>query len=109
MSVLRVRLVTFDALYTLIKPRRPIHNQYAEVFERYMNLRRIDPDEVKRSFKIALRAVQTERPVYSPGLERRVEYQSANRKGAEDWWREVIWRTGVGAGLDARGGCNDSI
>jgi phosphoglycolate phosphatase-like HAD superfamily hydrolase len=45
-----IRLVTFDALYTLVKPRRPVHVQYAEVFEQH-GLRRVDPDEVKRSFK----------------------------------------------------------
>jgi FMN phosphatase YigB (HAD superfamily) len=97
----RIRLVTFDALYTLIRPRRPIHVQYSEVFERYVNpQRRVDPDEIKRSFKIALREVQRERPVYGPGLkEARVE----------DWWREVIRRTGVGAGLDAGGEWLDAI
>lgn len=82
-----VRLVTFDALYTLIKPRRPIHVQYAEVFERYLG-GRVDADEVKRSFKTALRDVQKARPVYGEGGR------------VEDWWREVIWRTGVGAGLE---------
>ena len=45
----------------------------------------------------ALRDVQRERPVYRRG----------GVRDAESWWGEVIWRTGVGAGLD--GGGEDSF
>lgn len=47
-----IRLVTFDALYTLVKPRRPIHVQYAEVFEQYVG--RVDAYKMKKSFKQGL-------------------------------------------------------
>ena len=30
-------------------------------------------------------------------------YRRGGDRDAESWWGEVIWRTGVGAGLDARG------
>jgi hypothetical protein len=43
----------------------------------------------------ALRDVQRERPVYRSG--------DGNERDAQGWWGEVIWRTGVGAGVDGRG------
>ncbi|KAH9997661.1 HAD hydrolase subfamily IA REG-2-like protein [Russula vinacea] len=79
-----IRLVTFDALHTLITPRKPIHVQYAEVFSPYLGT--LPPDAIARSFKLALRQLQAERPSYRAGVER--------------WWSEVVSRTAVGAGAD---------
>ena len=98
-----IRLVTFDALHTLITPRKPIHVQYAEVFGPYLGT--LPPDAIARSFKLgapfsiyssswqdlgsvflALRKLQAERPSYRAGVER--------------WWSEVVSRTAVGAGAD---------
>ncbi|KAF5316871.1 hypothetical protein D9611_003975 [Ephemerocybe angulata] len=80
----RIRLVTFDILHTLIVPRQPIHVQYAEVFKPYLGA--LKPDDVKSSFKAALKAVQKELPAY--------------QHGAPAWWSEVIKRTALGAGAD---------
>jgi hypothetical protein len=44
-----IRLVTFDALHTLITPRKPIHVQYAEEFRPYLG--RLPPKAIARSFK----------------------------------------------------------
>ena len=44
-----IRLVTFDALHTLITPRAPIHVQYSNTFAPYLGV--LDPDALKRSFK----------------------------------------------------------
>ncbi|KAI0305560.1 HAD hydrolase subfamily IA REG-2-like protein [Multifurca ochricompacta] len=81
-----IRLVTFDALHTLIAPRKPIHVQYSEVFSSYLGA--LPPDAVSRSFKLALKQLQVEKPLYSAG--------------ATGWWSEVIFRTAMGAGADAR-------
>ncbi|KAI0645440.1 HAD hydrolase subfamily IA REG-2-like protein [Trametes meyenii] len=81
-----IRLVTFDALHTLVKPRLPIYVQYAQTFEPYLGS--LDPNAIKTSFKTALKQVQREQPVY--------------RGGAEEWWGDVIRRTAVGAGADPK-------
>ncbi|KAI0690180.1 HAD hydrolase subfamily IA REG-2-like protein [Cerioporus squamosus] len=81
-----IRLVTFDALHTLITPRLPIYVQYSQTFEPYLGV--LDPDALKRSFKTALKQVQQEQPAY--------------RGGAEEWWGDVIRRTAVGAGADPK-------
>jgi hypothetical protein len=47
-----IRLVTFDALHTLITPRKPIHVQYAEVFSPYLGT--LPPDAIARSFKLGV-------------------------------------------------------
>lgn len=47
-----IRFVTFDALHTLIKPRKPIHVQYAEVFSPYFGA--LPPDAIARSFKLGV-------------------------------------------------------
>ena len=44
-----IRLVTFDALHTIITPRLPIYVQYSQTFEPYLGV--LDPDALKRSFK----------------------------------------------------------
>jgi len=81
-----IRFVTFDALHTLITPRKPIYVQYAEVFGPYIGT--LPPDAISRSFKLALRQLQAEKPSY--------------RAGATKWWGEVISRTAIGAGADAQ-------
>ncbi|KAK0212758.1 HAD-like domain-containing protein [Desarmillaria ectypa] len=80
-----IRLVTFDALFTLINLREPVHVQYARAFKPYLG--ELDPDAVKSSFKIALAALQKERPAYD--------------KGNNSWWSEVIRRTALGAKADS--------
>lgn len=44
-----IRLVTFDALHTLVTPRLPVYVQYSQIFEPYLGT--IDPDALKQSFK----------------------------------------------------------
>ncbi|KAF8622735.1 hypothetical protein AX15_006825 [Amanita polypyramis BW_CC] len=82
----RIRLVTFDALYTIITPRQPIHVQYSAAFEPYLGT--LEPETIKKSFKTALRALQVENPAYT--------------QGSEKWWADVIQRTALGAGADAK-------
>ncbi|KIM40179.1 hypothetical protein M413DRAFT_73692 [Hebeloma cylindrosporum] len=81
-----IKLVTFDALHTLITPRAPIYVQYSQVFTPYLGV--LPPESIKRSFKEALKAVQKEHPSYD--------------KGVENWWRDVIRRTALGAGGNER-------
>jgi len=81
-----IRLVTFDALHTLLTPRLPVYVQYAQTFEPYLGI--VEPEAVKRSFKTALKQLQAEKPVY--------------QSGAQEWWGEVIKRTAIGAGADSR-------
>ena len=47
-----IRFVTFDALQTLITPRKPIHVQYSEVFRPYLGT--LPPDAISRSFKLGV-------------------------------------------------------
>ncbi|EED78012.1 predicted protein [Postia placenta Mad-698-R] len=82
-----IRLVIFDALHTLLKPRRPIYVQYSQTFEPYLGV--LEPEALKNSFKTALKQLQTEKPVY--------------QSGAQEWWGEVIRRTAIGAGADQEG------
>ncbi|EAU91582.1 hypothetical protein CC1G_12770 [Coprinopsis cinerea okayama7 len=83
----RIKLACFDVLHTLITPRQPIHVQYAEVFKAY-RLGSLRPDDVKRSFKVALKSVQKDFPAYV--------------QGHVPWWTEVIRRTALGAGADPK-------
>ena len=119
---MRVKLVLFDALYTIVKPRAPIHVQYTQVFEPYLG--KVDPMRVKDAFNIgtcishlgtpcsnrpisdtithfmiasALQDLQRERPAYAASKD------VSKRPGAEGWWAEVIGRTAVGAGSDPAG------
>ncbi|KAL5507305.1 hypothetical protein ACEPAH_6761 [Sanghuangporus vaninii] len=77
-----IRLATFDALLTILRPRQPIHVQYAQVFAPFFG--HLSPDAVKSAFKIALKELQTSRPAYA--------------EGPESWWAAVISRTALGAG-----------
>lgn len=52
MQVQMIRFVTFDALYTLITPRKPIYVQYSEVFSPYLGT--LPPDAISRSFKLGV-------------------------------------------------------
>ena len=44
-----IRLVTFDALHTLVTPRLPVYVQYAQTFEPYLGA--LDPAALKSAFK----------------------------------------------------------
>lgn len=48
--MITVRLVLFDALHTLVKPRAPVFVQYADVFEPHLGI--LSPEAIKSSFKI---------------------------------------------------------
>ncbi|KAG6849991.1 hypothetical protein H0H93_002781 [Arthromyces matolae] len=79
-----IRLVTFDALYTLVVPRIPVHLQYAQVFEPYLGV--LDPLDLKKSFRSAFQFTEKDKLVYT--------------KGSHLWWSQVIKRTAIGAGAD---------
>ncbi|GBE81490.1 Putative uncharacterized hydrolase [Sparassis crispa] len=79
-----IRLVTFDAMHTLLVARLPVYVQYSRTFEPYLGI--LEPGALKKSFKTALKQLQQEKPVY--------------QSGATGWWGEVIRRTAVGAGAD---------
>ncbi|OJA18242.1 hypothetical protein AZE42_05170 [Rhizopogon vesiculosus] len=81
-----IRLVTFDALHTLITPRLPIYVQYSQTFAPYLGV--LEPELLRQSFKVALKQVQKDKPAYQED------------SGAEGWWSEVIKRTAIGAGAD---------
>ncbi|KAJ7045612.1 HAD-like domain-containing protein [Mycena alexandri] len=82
---MKIRLITFDLHQTLITPRYPIHVQYARAFEPYLGP--LDHQALKRSFGIALRQLQAEKPLYG------------NHKSS--WWSEVVRRTALEAGADS--------
>lgn len=81
-----IRLVTFDALHTLVTPRLPIYVQYSQIFAPYLGV--LEPGLLKQSFKVALTQVQKKNPAYQ------------GDSGAEGWWSEVIKRTAIGAGAN---------
>ncbi|KAI0344604.1 HAD hydrolase subfamily IA REG-2-like protein [Trametopsis cervina] len=80
----KIRLVLFDAFSTLLVPRLPVYVQYSQTFEPYLGA--LDPGAIRRSFKSALRQLQTEKPAY--------------KSGADAWWGEVIRSTAIGAGAE---------
>jgi len=105
-----LRLVTFDALHTLITPRLPIYIQYSQTFAPYLGV--LEPELLRQSFKVggsitpmnynaqvfdlgtitsALRQVQNDKPAYQ------------GSSGARGWWSEVIKRTAIGAGAHPQG------
>ncbi|KAI6157600.1 HAD hydrolase subfamily IA REG-2-like protein [Pisolithus tinctorius] len=79
-----IKLVTFDALHTLLKPRRPIYVQYSEVFTPFLGV--LDPNRIRHSFKSTLKQIQKEKPAYR------------GEAGVLGWWTEVIRGTAIGAG-----------
>ncbi|KIJ67892.1 hypothetical protein HYDPIDRAFT_126360 [Hydnomerulius pinastri MD-312] len=84
-----IKLVTFDALHTLLAPRKPIYVQYSEVFAPFLGV--LNPDALKHSFKATLKQIQKDKPVYQGDA------------GAHGWWSEVIKGTAIGAGADPQG------
>jgi len=52
MATNHIRLVTFDALYTLLTPRQPIHVQYSQMLSRFLGV--LEPDSIRHSFKIGM-------------------------------------------------------
>ena len=44
----RIRLITFDALHTIITPRHPVHVQYSQVFAPFLGV--LPPERIKKSF-----------------------------------------------------------
>ena len=44
-----IRLLTFDALFTLLRPTQPFHIQYARTFQPYFGS--LDPESIRLSFK----------------------------------------------------------
>ncbi|KAH7888594.1 HAD-like domain-containing protein [Phlebopus sp. FC_14] len=81
-----IKLVTFDALHTLLTPRRPIYVQYSEVFAPFLGV--LNPDSLRQSFKATLKQIQKDKPVYQ------------GDSGAQGWWAQVIKGTAIGAGAD---------
>ncbi|KAI6125714.1 hypothetical protein EV401DRAFT_1936927 [Pisolithus croceorrhizus] len=79
-----IKLVTFDALHTLLAPRRPIYVQYSEVFAPFLGA--LDPNCIRHSFRSTLKQVQKEKPAYK------------GQAGVLGWWTEVIKGTAIGAG-----------
>lgn len=51
-----IRLVTFDALFTLIYPREPIHIQYASAFKFRNRFGDLDPLNIEASFKVGTKS-----------------------------------------------------
>ncbi|KAJ7287432.1 HAD-like domain-containing protein [Mycena rebaudengoi] len=84
---MKIRLVTFDLLHTLIAPRYPIHIQYSRAFEPWLGT--LDPQALKHSFRAALHQLQAEKPIYGQDV--------------SSWWSEVIRRTAIGAGAEING------
>lgn len=62
---MKIRLVTFDALHTIVTPRLPIYVQYSQTFEPYLGV--LEPEAVKKSFKIGNVQLQS-------GMENSVSY-----------------------------------
>jgi len=83
-----IKLVTFDALHTLITPRRPIYVQYSDVFAPFLGV--LSPAALQRSFKATLKQMQQDKPAYQ------------GQSGAQGWWSEVIKGTAIGAGADLK-------
>ncbi|CAA7271043.1 unnamed protein product [Cyclocybe aegerita] len=79
-----IRLVTFDALYTLITLRYPVHVQYSQVFAPYVGV--LQPEAIQMSFKEAWKVIERE--------------DSSNPRGSEEKWRDIIRRTALGAGAN---------
>ncbi|CAG7850515.1 SubName: Full=Uncharacterized protein {ECO:0000313/EMBL:CCA67583.1} [Serendipita indica DSM 11827] len=70
----RIKIVFFDALFTIVRPRLPIEVQYAQEFAPYFTA---NPGDVKTSFK-------------------------TESDAASAWWAEVIRRTAIGAGAEPK-------
>ncbi|KAF7315579.1 Haloacid dehalogenase-like hydrolase domain-containing 3 [Mycena indigotica] len=84
MSASKIKLVSWDLLHTLVLPRYPIAVAYQRSFEPFLG--RLDLAALERSFPIALRRLQKDKPLYGGD--------------SRDWWSQVICQTGLGAGAD---------
>lgn len=82
-----IRLVTFDAFDTIVRPRLPIFVSYTQIFQKHDIA--VGEEAVKRAFKPSFRKVEAEYPVYGKdaGLT------------PHDWWGKVIAGTLEGAGI----------
>ncbi|KZV69556.1 HAD hydrolase subfamily IA REG-2-like protein [Peniophora sp. CONT] len=78
--------VTFDALYTIIKPRAPIPVQYAEAFAT-AGLGTLDPQAVGRAFKDAYKHANSTMP-------------AGFLRDESEFWCSIISQTATGAGAD---------
>ncbi|KAG8887228.1 hypothetical protein FRB98_000325 [Tulasnella sp. 332] len=79
-----IRLVLFDALFTLIRPRKPIAAQYAHVFSSHLGV--VTRAAVEKSFPKALKDLKDSKPAY--------------QGGKDAWWADVVRKTAIGAGAD---------
>ncbi|KAG9020183.1 hypothetical protein FS837_008545 [Tulasnella sp. UAMH 9824] len=82
----KIHTVFFDALFTIVKPRRPIPTQYSNVINSHVS-KAIPESAVETAFPEALKEVQVLKPAYEGGR--------------DSWWSEVIRRTALKAGADA--------
>ena len=74
-----IRVVTFDALFTLLRPRQPIHLQYARTFEPYFGP--LDPEVIKLSFKDGQSSHMSPPVKRTYGKHRRLRSSSADGEG----------------------------
>ncbi|KAG8936845.1 hypothetical protein FRC03_009602 [Tulasnella sp. 419] len=81
----QIKLVLFDALYTIVAPRLSIAKQYSMAFQPFLG--QIDENRVAATFPKALKLLQESRPAY--------------QGGKESWWSEVVKATAIGAGADS--------
>ena len=98
----RIRLVTFDALFTLVKPRKPIHEQYSDAFEPFLG--RLDAARIKRSFKqgtVSLWQSKLASHCFVALCEEQ-DTSPAYNQGHEKWWSNVIRKTALGAGAEVQ-------
>ncbi|KAG8967476.1 hypothetical protein FRC05_002071 [Tulasnella sp. 425] len=82
----KIHTVFFDALFTIVKPRRPIAAQYSKVINSHVSTA-VPESAVATAFAEALKEVQVLKPAYEGGK--------------DSWWSEVIRRTALKAGADA--------
>ncbi|KAM6502198.1 HAD-like domain containing protein [Amanita muscaria] len=84
-----IRMVTFNALHTIITPRYPIHVQYSNVFRPYLGIFALSRsrESARIAHVSALQSLQVERPAYA--------------HGSKKWWADVIQRTALEAEADA--------
>ncbi|CEL60682.1 Haloacid dehalogenase-like hydrolase domain-containing protein 3 OS=Danio rerio GN=hdhd3 PE=2 SV=1 [Rhizoctonia solani AG-1 IB] len=90
-----IKAVFFDALHTIVQPRRPIFEQYHRVLAPKVGP--LNPASLRGSFKTALRQVQRERPAYGNGSGKTGPVESDSSR---NWWEEVVKKTALGAGAD---------
>ncbi|KAF2487922.1 HAD-like domain-containing protein [Neohortaea acidophila] len=75
-------LICFDAFGTLFTPKRPVHQQYAEV-ARAVGLQNIRDADVERTFKDAFKQEASQHP----------NFGKAKGMNSEQWWTNIITNT----------------